>query len=93
MAEKQIVLDGKKLKGVSPASKGTSGCYILNAWVSENRLCVGQNKVEGKTHRSYDSVEEIEKDHGRIETRGCPILHAKDFLLEDNLLFGKTSRP
>jgi hypothetical protein len=29
LAEKQIVLDGKKLKGVSPTSRGNSGLYIL----------------------------------------------------------------
>jgi hypothetical protein len=50
LSEKQIVLDGKKLKGVSPQSKGNSGLYILNAWVSENRLCIGQEKVEEKSN-------------------------------------------
>ena len=50
LREKQIVLDGKKLKGASPTSKGNSGLYILNAWVSENRLCVGQKKVEEKSN-------------------------------------------
>ena len=50
LAEKQIVLDGKKLKGVSPGSKGNSGLYILNAWVSENRFCIGQEKVEEKSN-------------------------------------------
>jgi len=49
-SEKQIVLDGKKLKGVSPSSKGNSGLYILNAWVSENRFCIGQEKVEEKSN-------------------------------------------
>jgi predicted transposase YbfD/YdcC len=49
-SEKQIVLDGKKLKGVSPSSKGNSGLYILNAWVSENRFCIGQQKVEEKSN-------------------------------------------
>ncbi|KAA6335295.1 hypothetical protein EZS27_016460 [termite gut metagenome] len=29
LAEKQIVLDGKKLKGVPPTSRGNSGLYIL----------------------------------------------------------------
>jgi len=48
--EKQVVLDGKKIKGVSPASKGNSGLYILSAWVSENYLCVGQTKVEDKSN-------------------------------------------
>jgi predicted transposase YbfD/YdcC len=50
LSEKQIVLDGKKLKGVSPGSKGNSGLYILNAWVSENRFCIGQGKVEEKSN-------------------------------------------
>ena len=50
LSEKQIVLDGKKLKGVSPTSKGNAGCYILNAWVSENRICVGQKKVKDKSN-------------------------------------------
>ncbi|KAA6347038.1 hypothetical protein EZS27_005449, partial [termite gut metagenome] len=50
LAEKQIVLDGKKLKGVSPTSRGNRGLYILNVWVSENRLCIGQEKVEEKSN-------------------------------------------
>jgi predicted transposase YbfD/YdcC len=149
LAEKQIILDGKKLKGVSPTSRGNAGCYILNAWVSENRICVGQEKVDDKsneitaipnvlnsldieeavvtidaigtqteiaalirekkghyllsvkgnqkglfddmecafkTHQGYDSFEQTEKDHGRIETRRCSILLAKDFLLEENII-------
>jgi predicted transposase YbfD/YdcC len=148
LAEKQIILDGKKLKGVSPTQKGNAGCYILNAWVGENRICVGQKKVEDKsneitaipsviesldiedavvtidaigtqieiakqirekkghyllsvkgnqkgllddlecafkTYKGIDSIEQIEKDHGRIETRRCSILPAKECLLEDNL--------
>ena len=50
LSEKQIALDGKKLKGVSPTSKGNSGLYILNAWVGENNICVGQQKVEDKSN-------------------------------------------
>jgi predicted transposase YbfD/YdcC len=50
LKEKQIVLDGKKLRGVSPTSKGNAGLYIVNAWVSENRICVGQEKVEEKSN-------------------------------------------
>jgi len=147
LSEKQIVLDGKKLKGVSPTSKGNSGLYILNAWVSENSFCVGQQKVEDKsneitaipkildsldiedavvsidaigtqtkiaeqirskqghyllsvkanqqellediqcafkTHKGYHFVEDWDYGHGRIETRKCSILPAKDFLLEEN---------
>jgi hypothetical protein len=31
LSEKQLILDGKKPKGVSPASLGNSGLYLLNA--------------------------------------------------------------
>jgi len=50
MDEKQICLDGKKLKGSSPRSRGTDGLYILNAWVAENRLCIGQKRVDDKSN-------------------------------------------
>jgi predicted transposase YbfD/YdcC len=50
LSEKQTVLDGKALKGVSPASKGNSGLYILNAWVSENSICAGQKKVKDRSN-------------------------------------------
>ena len=50
LSEKQICLDGKKLRGVSPTSRGNKGLYIVNAWVSENRVCVGQKKVADKSN-------------------------------------------
>jgi predicted transposase YbfD/YdcC len=50
LSEKQICLDGKKLKGVSPASRGNQGLFIVNAWVSENRLCIGQVRVDDKSN-------------------------------------------
>ena len=33
-----------------PASKGNSGLHILNAWVSEHNICIGQQKVEDKSN-------------------------------------------
>jgi hypothetical protein len=50
LAQKQICLDGKKLRGVSPRSAGNAGLYLVNAWVSENRLCVGQQRVADKSN-------------------------------------------
>jgi hypothetical protein len=52
LSEKQICLDGKKLRGrgVSPTSRGNKGMYIVNAWASENRVCIGQKKVEDKNN-------------------------------------------
>ena len=50
LAHKQIALDGKKLRGVTPHSKGMSGLFIVNAWVGENRLCIGQHRVDDKSN-------------------------------------------
>ena len=48
LSEKQLCLDGKKLKGVSPTSRGNKGLHILNAWVAENNICIGQERVDDK---------------------------------------------
>ncbi|WP_053405862.1 ISAs1 family transposase [Persicobacter sp. CCB-QB2] len=48
--EKQVILDGKKLRGVSPNQKGNKGLYILSAWVGENNICIGQQKVKNKSN-------------------------------------------
>lgn len=50
IAEKQLILDGKKLRGESPKSKGNKGLYILNAWIGENNLCIGQQRVGAKSN-------------------------------------------
>jgi hypothetical protein len=50
LSEKQICFDGKKLKGVSPTSRGNRGLYILNSWVAENRICIGQKRVDDKSN-------------------------------------------
>jgi hypothetical protein len=36
--------------GVSPHSRDTKGLYIVHAWVSDNRLCIGQRRVEDKSN-------------------------------------------
>ena len=50
LEEKQLCLDGKKLRGASPKGLGAEGLYILNAWVGENRVCIGQEKVGHKSN-------------------------------------------
>lgn len=50
LAEKQICIDGKKIKGVSPKSIGNQGLFIVNAWVAENNLCIAQEKVNDKSN-------------------------------------------
>ncbi|WP_228464753.1 ISAs1 family transposase [Chryseobacterium antibioticum] len=76
LSEKQICLDGKKLKGVSPTSKSNRGLYIVNAWVAENRLCIGQKKVEGKSNEITvlpDLIKEIDIEEAvvSIDAIGC----------------------
>jgi predicted transposase YbfD/YdcC len=90
---KLISFDGKKMKGVSPKSKGNSGLYILSAWVNESRLCIGQEKVEDKSNeitaipKLVDSIE-LEGSVVSIDAIACQvdiadkIVEAKaDFLL------------
>ena len=48
VAGKLINLDGKKVGGVSPGSRGNQGLFILSAWFGEDRLCLGQQKVQHK---------------------------------------------
>lgn len=46
--EKQIAIDGKKLCGTAPREKGPKGDYLLHAYVAENSLFIGQEKVRDK---------------------------------------------
>ena len=45
-----INFDGKKIKGANPRSRGNKGLWILSAWVSDKRLCIGQKKVDDKSN-------------------------------------------
>ena len=48
LKEKQVVIDGKKLRGARPKARGTKGDYIMNAFVSENHIMIGQLPLEDK---------------------------------------------
>lgn len=76
LSEKQICIDGKKIKGAVPRSRGNSGLYIVNAWVSENELCIGQRKVEEKSNELTAIPEiindlDIENAIVSIDAMGC----------------------
>lgn len=45
-----VIIDGKKLRGENPASKGSNGLYILNAMVSDYEICVAEERVDDKTN-------------------------------------------
>lgn len=48
LAEKQIVIDGKKLCGTNSTARGNKGDYLLNAYVSENHILIGQMALTDK---------------------------------------------
>ena len=48
LAEKQVVIDGKKLRGTAPKLNGTKGDYLMNAYVSENHIMIGQLRLKDK---------------------------------------------
>lgn len=45
-----VIIDGKKLRGENPTSKGCNGLYILNAMVSEHEICISEKRVDDKTN-------------------------------------------
>lgn len=45
-----VIIDGKKLRGENPTSRGCNGLYILNAMVSEYEICVCEERVGDKTN-------------------------------------------
>jgi len=67
--QKQICLDGKKLRGASPQSKGNKGLYLLNAWVAENRLCITQEQVSDKSNE----IKAIPTVLDRLELQGSVV--------------------
>lgn len=61
LAEKQVVIDGKKLRGTSPKQCGTKGDYIMNAYVSENHIVVGQQHLKDKENEIVAIPQLLEK--------------------------------
>ena len=69
LKDEMICLDGKKLKGNAPKSKGNKGLYILNAWVSGVNICIGQERVEDKSNE----ITAIPKLLEQLEIKGSTI--------------------
>lgn len=75
---KLISFDGKKMRGVSPKSRGNKGLFILSAWVGENRICLGQKKVKDKSNEITaipDLIDmlDIEGSTVSIDAIGCQV--------------------
>lgn len=69
MNEKHIAIDGKKLCGTAPREKGPKGDYLLNAYVSENSILIGQEKVKDKENE----IPAYPRLLDRIEIKGATV--------------------
>lgn len=85
LTEKQIVIDGKKLRGTAPRKGGSKGNYLLNAFVSENQLVIGQEKLTDKENeisavpRLLDKLD-IENAVVSIDAMGTQVNIVKNIL-------------
>lgn len=61
LAEKHVAIDGKRLRGTSPKSKGTKGDHLMNAFVSENHMMIGQLRLKDKENEIVAIPKLIEK--------------------------------
>lgn len=85
LAEKQVVIDGKKLRGTSPKQRGTKGDYIMNAYVSENHIVVGRQRLQDKGNEIFAIPQlldrlDIEDAIVSIDAIGTQVNIAKDIL-------------
>jgi predicted transposase YbfD/YdcC len=76
VAGKLISFDGKKIKGESPKSLGNRGLYILSAWANEDRICIGQKKIQDKSNEIVaipELIDELELTGSTvsIDAIGC----------------------
>jgi predicted transposase YbfD/YdcC len=45
-----VSFDGKSMRGTSDLKKGVKAIHLLNAWSSENGVCIGHRKVDDKSN-------------------------------------------
>lgn len=56
----QIAVDGKVLRATATAGKRNSGICLVSAWAQEQRLVLGQQRVEGKSNEKTAIPELLE---------------------------------
>ena len=69
LTEKQIAIDGKQLRGSRPKARGSKGDYIMNAYVTENHLLVGQEALMDKENEIVAIPRLVE----RLDAEGATI--------------------
>lgn len=64
-----IALDGKKLRRSQEKRKGREGIWMVSAWASENRLVLGQKKVDDKSNE----ITAIPELLAQLDITGCVV--------------------
>ena len=67
IASEVIPMDGKCLRGSHDQGLGKDAIYMVSAWASENRLVLGQSKVDAKTNEITAIPELLRK----LDVAGC----------------------
>lgn len=50
LPQEVISFDGQTSRGTADKYKGLSGIHLMNAWSADNRICLGQLKVDDKSN-------------------------------------------
>lgn len=69
VAKEVVSFDGKTLCGTAEKGMGIKGVHILNAWSTENEICLGQLKVDSKSNE----IKAIPKLMELLDLEGCVI--------------------
>ena len=69
MSEEIISFDGKTFCGTAEKGIGLKDIHILNAWSSQNGICIGQLKVDAKSNE----IKAIPKLMELLDLKGCII--------------------
>ena len=64
-----IALDGKKLRRSHDQKQGHNGIWMVSAWASENRLVLGQRKVDDKSNE----ITAIPRLLSTLDITGCVV--------------------
>ena len=75
-----IAVDGKTARRSFDRTNGTSAIHVVSAWASENRIVLGQVKVDGKSNEitaipQLLSVLEIQNCIITIDAMGLSLIH------------------
>lgn len=67
-----VAIDGKTLRGCHDRAKGRGALYIVSAWATENRMALGQTRIETPSNEITAIPELI----GALELKGCLVTMA-----------------